>query len=200
VESRCDVHVQKIGNQYKAFMRKGIVGHWKSGTGIAMLEQVNMNERYKQWVDSVATLFGGLDICALEVIIGKDGREYIIEVNDSALSLMGESQEEDRRHIAELCISRMQLLCKVPQAQPVRRRSTSSEEAQGLERRDSQGGGGRRDSQSGSTRTTSSTGSFFQRQNSQQSNAASANPAGGDDGEDTMKNLRKTFAGIFGDM
>lgn len=42
----------------------------------------------------------------------QDGREYIIEVNDSALSLMGESQEEDRRHIAELVLSRMNQMCK----------------------------------------------------------------------------------------
>ena len=90
------------------------MGHWKSGAGSTMLEQVSMNDRYRNWVDSVATLFGGLDICALEVIVGKDGREYIIEVNDSALSLMGESQEEDRRHIAELVLSRMSLLCKPP--------------------------------------------------------------------------------------
>lgn len=40
------------------------------------------------WVDNVATLFGGLDVCALEVLVGKDGKEWIIEVNDSALSLM----------------------------------------------------------------------------------------------------------------
>lgn len=42
--------------------------------------------------------------------MGKDGREWIIEVNDSALSLMGESQEEDRRHIAELVLSRMTIV------------------------------------------------------------------------------------------
>lgn len=71
-----------------------------------------MSDRFRSWVDNVAMCFGGLDICALEVIVGKDGREYIIEVNDSALSLMGESQEEDRRHIAELVLSRMNQQCK----------------------------------------------------------------------------------------
>lgn len=44
------------------------------------------------WVDEVSDLFGGLDICALEVVVGKDGKEYIIEVNDSALTLLGDSQ------------------------------------------------------------------------------------------------------------
>jgi hypothetical protein len=37
------------------------------------------------------------------------------QVNDSALSLFGESQEEDRRHIAELVLFRMQqLFANVP--------------------------------------------------------------------------------------
>lgn len=74
-----------------------------------MLEQIQMTERYKMWIDEVSELFGGLDICALEIIVSKDGREFIIEVNDSALSLMGDTQEEDRRHIAELVAHRMQV-------------------------------------------------------------------------------------------
>lgn len=40
--------------------------------------------------------------------------------------------------------------------------------------------------------------SFFTRSSSQQAQEGSG--GGTDDGEDTMKNLRKTFAGIFGDM
>ena len=43
------------------------------------------------------------------MVVGKDGREYIIEVNDSALTLMGDSQEEDRRHIADLVVQKMQV-------------------------------------------------------------------------------------------
>lgn len=48
-------------------------------------------------------------MCALEVIVGRDGREAIIEVNDCALSLMGDSQEEDRRIIADLVCQKMQV-------------------------------------------------------------------------------------------
>ena len=91
------------------FRRKSISGNWKSNTGSAMLEQLAVTERHRAWVDHVAQLFGGLDICAIELLAGKDGKEYIIEVNDSALSLMGDSQEEDRRHIADLVTAKMQV-------------------------------------------------------------------------------------------
>ena len=76
----------------------------------------------------VSEMFGGLDICSLEAVVGKDGQEVsiststaantlslplqvIIEVNDCALNLMGESQEEDRRQIAEMVVQQMEVQC-----------------------------------------------------------------------------------------
>ena len=68
-----------------------------------------MEDRYRSWIDAVSELFGGLDICSIEVMVAKDGKEYIIEVNDSATTLMGESQEEDRKNIAELVVKQMEV-------------------------------------------------------------------------------------------
>ncbi|XP_053690602.1 synapsin [Sabethes cyaneus] len=249
IDAKFDVHIQKIGTNYKAFMRKSISGNWKTNQGSAMLEQVPMTEKYKTWIDEVSEMFGGMEVCGVAIIVSKEGKEFIISASDSTFPLMGDTQEEDRRQIADLVVGRMQNVCRpsimtktssrtsissrggspseetppVPIGTrpapvgggppPIPERTTpgvgsigrhgsfSSQSGEPLEQPMEKApllnNVGRRDSQASQSSSISGVSS---------TSAARLNKAPGsqasvvDEAEDTMKNLRKTFAGIFGDM
>ncbi len=94
------------------FRRKSLAGSWKTNIGQSILEEIPVADRYRTWIDTVSDIFGGLEVCSLEAMVAKDGKEYIIEVNDSATPLLGESQEEDRRNIAEIVLKSMEVCRK----------------------------------------------------------------------------------------
>ncbi|XP_058056541.1 synapsin [Anopheles bellator] len=261
IDAKFDVHIQKIGASYKAFMRKSISGNWKTNQGSAMLEQIPMTEKYKTWVDEVCELFGGMEVCGVAVIVSKEGKEFIISAADSTFPLMGDSQEEDRRQIADLVVGRMQNVCRPSMlTKAVSRSSISSRGTSPTEDAppvpigtrpvpvgggpppiperttpgvgsigrhgsfSSQSGGdfpeqpseraptltsvGRRDSQASQSSSVSGVSSASAARSAAGKGPGAGGPPGAtgggpsvvEDAEDTMKNLRKTFAGIFGDM
>jgi len=119
IDAKYDLHIFKLGDCYRAMIashccdcrRKSLSGNWKTSVGQSILEEVPVQDKYRLWIDQVSEMFGGLDICSLEAVVGKDGQEVIIEVNDCALNLMGESQEEDRKQIAEMVVQQMEVQC-----------------------------------------------------------------------------------------
>ena len=103
-----DLRIQKIGNHYRAMKRIGMAGRWKTNTGAALMEEIELTEQYKTWVDECSTFFGGLDICAVDAIHCEDGKEYILEVNDTSIGLHPDHEDEDNQHICDLLLVRME--------------------------------------------------------------------------------------------
>uniref|UniRef100_A0A8C9LFB4 Synapsin ATP-binding domain-containing protein n=1 Tax=Pavo cristatus TaxID=9049 RepID=A0A8C9LFB4_PAVCR len=93
IDSKYDIRIQKIGNNYKAYMRTSISGNWKANTGSAMLEQIAMTERFC--------------ICIHRTFLINCCFSLSWQVMDSSMPLIGEHVEEDRQLIADLVVSKM---------------------------------------------------------------------------------------------
>ncbi|GIQ81738.1 synapsin [Kipferlia bialata] len=61
-----DYRVQKIGGRYRAY-RRDTLG-WKANDSAGEVEEVEVTPSFREWVDGAASLFGGLDICALDIL------------------------------------------------------------------------------------------------------------------------------------
>jgi len=100
-----EYRIQKIGNHYRCFIRKS--DHWMQNVGNLEFEDYPVQEKHILWANECAKMMGGLDIMALDVIQTKDGREVVIEINDTAIGLMFDHEKEDLQHIREIVLQRM---------------------------------------------------------------------------------------------
>jgi len=55
--------------------------------GSVLLDDV-VTEQHRRWADACSEAFGGMDLLAIDVLHGKDGKDYIIEVNDTAIGFL----------------------------------------------------------------------------------------------------------------
>jgi len=110
VEGEYDLRIQKIGKHYRAFKRMSASGNWKTNTGTSVLDHVPLSDTYKLWVDEAAKMFGGLDILAVDAIHPANGKEVILEVNDTAIGLAPDVEDEDNRHIRDLVLEKISQL------------------------------------------------------------------------------------------
>ncbi|KAL6051451.1 Synapsin, ATP binding domain containing protein [Balamuthia mandrillaris] len=102
-----DVRIQKIGPHIRAMKRTS--KHWKSNVDIAMIDEdiEEVPERYRRWINAAAKECG-MDICAMDVLTTTDGKEYILELNSSAIGLSTLHAEEDELLIRDLTLRRME--------------------------------------------------------------------------------------------
>jgi len=110
IEWDFDMRIQKIGDTYRAFRR--VSPNWKGNTGNAsVIEDMEVTLLYKRWVDECAKLFGGMEIIGLDLLHSKtNDREYILELNDTAIGLVHKYEIEDMCIMRDLVLTRMSLL------------------------------------------------------------------------------------------
>jgi glutathione synthase/RimK-type ligase-like ATP-grasp enzyme len=80
--------------------------------GEAKVEDVPMTDKFKFYITEASKLFGGLDLCALDILQYK-GKDYILELNDSAIGLNPNYEKEDTERIRDYTLKKMnQEFCK----------------------------------------------------------------------------------------
>jgi len=109
VEWDYDMRIQKIGDHYRGFRRMS--PNWKGNTGNAsVIEDMEVTPQHKRWVDECAKLFGGMEILGLDLLHSKKtGKDYILELNDTAIGLVHKYEEEDMQFIRDIVLTRMNL-------------------------------------------------------------------------------------------
>ena len=108
VEGDFDVRIQKIGQHYRSYRRTDISGNWKTNAGCSVIDEIETSEKYKLWVDEASQMFGGLDICTVDVIVEREtAKEYILEVNGTSSGLSPDRAAEDNGYIRDLVLERM---------------------------------------------------------------------------------------------
>jgi len=73
-----------------------------------MIEEVEMTAQYKSWADEACQMFGGLDICTVDVIHDeKTDKEYILEVNGTSSGLLPDHADEDNGFIRDVVLAKI---------------------------------------------------------------------------------------------
>ena len=118
VEHEYEFRIQKIGSHYRAFRRNtDSVGGWKNNWGNLRFTDHEWRDEYKVWIDEVAAMFGGgggeggegsMDILAMDVLHDKEGKDWVLELNDTANGLMDGHEEEDNGYIKQLVLNRIE--------------------------------------------------------------------------------------------
>ena len=107
-----EFRIQRLGTHYRGFKRMSS-SSWKNNWGAIQHVDYELEQKHKEWIDAAGSIFGGLDICALDVLKLNDGSEVILELNGTACGLMADHESHDASIIRDMVVDKMSgIYCK----------------------------------------------------------------------------------------
>ena len=81
--------------------------NWKGNVGNASInEDAQTTEQFARWIREASTVFGGLEICALDLVHEKETDSFkILELNGTAIGLVRRHAEDDMNLMRDLVIA-----------------------------------------------------------------------------------------------
>jgi len=110
IKGAFDLRIQKIGSKIRVFKRISLSGSWKTNTGSSHLEEIELKDRYRFWIEESSKMFGGMDILTVDVLVEENGTEHILEVNGTSSGLNPECAQEDNETIRDLVLEKLEAI------------------------------------------------------------------------------------------
>ncbi len=110
IPSEYGIRVQKIGDSYRVLKKVFTGSGWKSHFGGADLQEIPLTNRYKRWADLCAHAYGGLDLLAVDALHGKDGKDWILELNTTAIGVQPKDWTQDSLAVRKVAIERLEAI------------------------------------------------------------------------------------------
>ena len=110
IETQYELRIAYIAPDYYR-VHKRSSAQWKVNfRNPNVREDVELTPRWKKWVDLIVEAFPDMETFAIDALVDKDGREYILEVNGSSQGFGPEHMAEDLQHMRDLAVSRLRQL------------------------------------------------------------------------------------------
>ncbi|OHS93951.1 synapsin IIa [Tritrichomonas foetus] len=104
IDSQYELRITYIAPDYIR-MHKRYSQNWKVNFGMpCIMEDMDIQPQHKRWVDLIRKEYPDLEIFAIDAIVDKDGKEYILEVNGSPIGLMPEHEKEELEKMRDLIL------------------------------------------------------------------------------------------------
>ena len=98
-----------VTSHYRAYHQVSTSGNWKTNSGRATIEDVELTATDKGWADECCKIFGGLDTCTVGVMhdAGAGKEKILVEVNGTSSGLLPDHADQDDGHIRDLILEKM---------------------------------------------------------------------------------------------
>lgn len=123
-----EIRIQKIGPSIKCFKRRSM--NWKGNVGNQSVnEDTEVTKEFKIYINEASKIFGGLDICALDLVHDTDTDKFkILELNGTAIGLVKRHEIEDMNMMRDLVITKMSKIYSNSNQQQVEEKKEEEEE------------------------------------------------------------------------